>query len=211
MTRGLPTVRWREPRDVSVLLEVPPAGVFLGMDAESAPVLLPAIGPRHTRVGVVGDWRIAALLAYRLLGVGCLLTMLTDEPGRWRHLLEAAGTRGTVGRNGAAWPASRGDGSRHLLVSDLPAPPDPPAAGVPCTVVHVTEAVPPAGPFWSAVDAVLVAGRGHGLALARLLGRDDARTLDGIGPAQLGLLDRQRAVAVTAVLADAERALLIGR
>jgi len=61
--------------------------------------------------------------------------------------VEAAGTRGTVGRNGAAWPASRGDGSRHLLVSDLPAPPDPPAAGVPCTVVHVTETVPAAGPF----------------------------------------------------------------
>ena len=122
MTPGLPTVRWREPRDVSVLLEVPPAGVFLGMDAESAPVLLPAIGPRLTRVGVVGDWRIAALLAYRLLGVGCLLTTLTDDPGRWRHRLEAAGTRGTVGRSGAVWPASRADGSRHLLVSDLPAP-----------------------------------------------------------------------------------------
>ena len=85
------------------------------------------------------------------------------------------------------------------------------APELPGTVVHVTETVPAAGPFWSAVDAVLVAGRGHGLALARLLGRDDARTLDGIGPAQLGLLDRQRAVAVTAVLADAERALLIGR
>ena len=70
--------------------------------------------------------------------------------------------------------------------------------------------MPPGGPFWSAVDAVLVAGRGHGSALARLLGRD-ARTLDGIGPAQLGVLDRQHTVAVTAVLADAERALLLGR
>jgi hypothetical protein len=211
MTARLPTVRWREPQDVSVRFEVPPAGVFLGMDAGSAPVLLPAIRPGLTRVGVVGDWRIAALLAYRLLGVGCLLTTLTDDLGRWRHLLEAAGTRGTVGRTGVAWPASRADGARHLLVSDLPTPPDPPATEVPCTVVHVTETVPPAGPFWSAVDAVLVAGRGHGLSLARLLGRDDARTLDGIGPAQLGLLDRHRAAAVTAVLADAERALLIGR
>jgi hypothetical protein len=210
MIRGLPTVRWRAPRDVSVLIEVPPAGVFLGMDAESAPVLLPAIGPRLTRVGVVGDWRIAALLAYRLLGVGCLLTLATDDPGRWRHLLDAAGPRGTVGRSGAV-PASRADGSPHLLVSDLPAAPDPPSTARRCTVVHVTETVPPAGPFWSAVDAVLVAGRGHGLTLARLLGRDDARTLDGIGPAQLGLLDRQRAVAVTVVLADAERALLLGR
>ncbi len=211
MTRGLPTVRWREPRDVSAVLEVPPAGVFLGMDARSTPVLLPAIGPRLTRVGVVGDWRIAALLAYRLLGVGCLLTMVTDDPGRWRHLLDAAGTRGTVGRSGAGWPPSGGDGSPHLLVRDLPVPPDPPAIARPGTVVHVTETVPSAGPFWSAVDAVLVAGRGHGLALARLLGRDDARTLDGIGPAQLGLLDRHQAVAVTVVLADAERALLLGR
>ena len=207
---GRPTVHWREPADVSAVLDVPAAGVFLGVDARSVPVLLPAVGWRGSRIGVVGDWRIAALLAYRLLGVGCLLTVATEEPGRWRHLLDAAGSRGTVGR-GAAWPASRADGSRHLLVGDLPAPPDPPGTGVPCTVVHVTETVPAAGPFWSAVDAVLVAGRGHGLALARLLGRDDARTLDGIGPAQLGLLDRQRAVAVTAVLADAERALLIGR
>jgi len=133
---ALPTVRWREPGDVSVLLQVPPSGVFLGMDAESAPVLLPAIGPRLTRVGVVGDWRIAALLAYRLLGVGCLLTTLTDDPGRWRHLLDAAGTRGTVGRSGAAWPAVRADGCRQVLVSDLPAPPDPPGTGVPGTVVH---------------------------------------------------------------------------
>jgi len=43
------------------------------------------------------------------------------------------------------------------------------------------------------------------------VGRDDARTLDAIGPAQLGLLDRHRTVAVTAVLADPERSLLLGR
>ena len=61
------------------------------------------------------------------------------------------------------------------------------------------------------MDAVLVSGRGHGAALARLLGRDDARSLDAIGPTQLGLLDRNRAVAVTAVLADPERSLLLGR
>ena len=77
--------------------------------------------------------------------------------------------------------------------------------------MHVVEQVPPGGPYWSAVDAVLVSGRGHGAALARLLGRDDARSLDAIGPTQLGLLDRNRAVAVTAVLADPERSLLLGR
>jgi hypothetical protein len=200
-----PTVRWHEPGDVTAVLDVPAAGVFLGLDARSAPVLLPAVGPRTTRVGVVGDWRIAALLAYRLLGVGCLLTLATDEPGRWRHLLDAAGPRGTVTRSVTAWPPSTG--GAHVLVTDQETPPDP-AAG---TVVHAVNRVPAAGPYWTAVDAVLVAGTGHGAALARLLGRDDARSLDGIGPAQLGLLDRHRTVAVTAVLTDPERSLLLGR
>jgi hypothetical protein len=208
-----PTVHWREPGDVSAVLDVPAAGVFIGMDSgRSTPVLLPAVGPRVTRIGVVGDWRIAALLAYRLLGAGCLLTLATAEPGRWRHLLDAAGPRGTVARSGAGWPPPQVGGAAHLLVTDLATPPNP-AVGTrtPCTVVHVVEQVPPGGPFWPAVDAVLVSGRGHGAALARLLGRDDARALDAIGPTQLGLLDRHRAVAVTAVLADPERSLLLGR
>ena len=215
-----PTVHWREPGDVSAVLDVPAAGVFIGVDSDRSghdapdptPVLLPAVGPRVTRIGVVGDWRIAALLAYRLLGAGCLLTLATAEPGRWRHLLDAAGPRGTVVRSGAGWPPPQAGGAAHLLVTDL-ATPQNPAAGTrtPCTVVHVVEQVPPGGPYWSAVDAVLVSGRGHGAALARLLGRDDVRSLDAIGPTQLGLLDRNRAVAVTAVLADPERSLLLGR
>ena len=194
-----PTVHWREPGDVSTVLDVPAAGVFIGVDSDRSghdastphsvrggrpapdptPVLLPAVGPRVTRIGVVGDWRIAALLAYRLLGAGCLLTLATAEPGRWRHLLDAAGPRGTVVRSGAGWPPPQAGGAAHLLVTDL-ATPQNPAAGTrtPCTVVHVVEQVPPGGPYWSAVDAVLVSGRGHGAALARLLGRDDARSLD---------------------------------
>jgi hypothetical protein len=207
-----PTVHWREPGDVSAVLDVPAAGVFIGMDSDrSTPVLLPAVGPRVTRIGVVGDWRIAALLAYRLLGVGCVLTLATGDAGRWRHLLDAAGPRGTVAPSGAGWPPPP-TGAVPLLVTDLATPPNP-AAGTwtPCTVVHVVDQVPAGGPYWPAVDAVLVSGRGHGAALARLLGRDDARALDAIGPTQLGLLDRNRAVAVAAVLADPERSLLLGR
>jgi hypothetical protein len=200
--------QWREPGDVTAVLDVPRAGVFIGTDAESAPVLLPAVGPRVIRIGVVGDWRIAALLAYRLLGVGCRLTLTSREPGRWRHLLDAAGARGTAARSAEGWPPA--DGAAHLLVTDLAAA-QIVDTRTPCTVVHVVERVPAGGPYWPLVDAVLVVGRGHGAALARLLGRDDARTLDGIGPTQLGLLDRHRAVAVTAVLADPERALLLGR
>ena len=119
-----PTVHWREPGDVTAVLDVPAAGVFLGVDSDRSPVLLPAVGPRVTRIGVVGDWRIAALLAYRLLGAGCLLTMATAEPGRWRHLLDAAGSRGSVARSGAGWPPPAG-GAAHLLVTDLATPPNP--------------------------------------------------------------------------------------
>lgn len=200
-----PVLHWRKPDDVRLVLDVPAAGVFVGVDARSAPVLLPAVGPRGTRIGVVGDWRIAALLAYRLLGVDCLLTLATDEPGRWRHLLNAAGPRATVARRATGWPLA--DGAAHLLVTDQATAP----VGTSGTVVHVVERVPTGGPYWTGVDAVLVAERGHGDALARLLDRDDARTLDAIGPAQLGLLDRTRAVAVTVVLADPERSLLLGR
>ena len=92
-----------------------------------------------------------------------------------------------------------------MLVSDRPAAPDDVARDDrPCTVVHVVGAVPDAGPYWSAVDAVVVTGPGHGAALARLLGRDDAHELDGIAPAQLGLLEPHRVVAVTRVLAAGE-------
>jgi hypothetical protein len=211
-TDGLPAMRWRTSRDVAAVLDVPPAGVLVGADRFLTPVVLPAIAPRPTRLGVLGDQRIAALLAYRLLGVGCLLSVATADPARWRRLLTAAGARAVVGARTAGWPppAAAWDGP-HLLVSDLPEPPSTALGDQPlCTVVHVAQTLPAPSPFWSAIDAVVVAGRGHGGALADALGREDARELDLIGPGQLGVLDRSRAVAVTPILADAERVLLVG-
>ena len=205
-TDRLPTVRWREPRDVTAVLDIPPAGVLLGADPSSAPVVLPAIGPRVVRLGVVGDGRIAGLIAFRLLGIGCLLRIATPNPDRWRHLLGVAGARASVGPGTAAWPPPHGAGGPPVLVSDLPTAPDDVARDdrQPCTVVHIVGTVPEAGPYWSAVDAVVVTGPGHGAALARLLGREDAHELDGIAPAQLGLLEPHRVVAVTRVLAAGE-------
>lgn len=204
-TDRLPAVRWREPRDVTAVLDIPPAGVLLGTDPEGAPVVLPAVGPRVTRLGVVGDRRIAGLIAYRLLGVGCLLRIATAAPDRWRHLAGVAGGRASVGPSAAGWPPPHAAGGPPLLLSDLDAAPDHLARNDrPGTVVHVVNSVPPGGAYWSAVDAVVVTGPGHGSALARLLGRDDARALDRIGRAQLGLLDHHRAVTVTPVLAAGE-------
>ena len=75
-------------------------------------------------------------------------------------------------------------------------------------MLHVAAAVPTDSPYWSDVDGVLLAGHGYGTPLAPLLNRPDAGELDQLGPGQLGLLDRDRAVVVTPILAEAELALL---
>jgi hypothetical protein len=210
-TDALPTTRWRSVQDLRTAIHLPPAGVLVGADRLLNQVVLPALGPRPTRLGVLGDQRIAALLAYRLLGVGCLLSVATADPARWRRLLTAAGSRAVVGSRSAGWPPPTTAATEaHLLVSDLPDAPALALGDAPmCTVVHVADEAPDT-PFWKGVDAVVVAGRGHGTPLARLLDRDDARELDMLGPGQLGVLDRHRVVAVTPILADAERALLVG-
>lgn len=209
-TDALPATRWRAPEDVRIVLDVPPAGVLVGADAEMAPVVLPAIGPHPTRLGVLGDQRIAALLAYRLLGVGCLLTVTTGEPSRWRRLLAAAGSRAVVGAAASGWPPETDE--PHLLVSDLPEPPDPALGDRPqCTVVHVAATVPESSEFWRSIDGAVIAGQGHGTRLGALLGRPDAAALDTLAPGQLGVLDRHRVVAVTPILADVERDMLLAR
>jgi hypothetical protein len=211
-TEVLPATRWRDPRDVRATIDLPPAGVLIGADRQQAPVALPAIGPRPTRLGVLGDHRIATLLAYRLLGVGCRLSVATADPARWRRLLTAAGGRAAFGAGTHGWPPAPWDAAGaepQLLVTDLAVAPSPALAAQPMsTVVHVATAVPVDAPYWASVHAVVLAGGGYGTPLARLLGRADARELDRLGPGQLGLLDRDRAVVVTPILAEAELALL---
>jgi hypothetical protein len=209
-TNGLPASRWRGPRDLPLVLELPPTGVLLGADRQQAPVALPAVGPEPTRLGVLGDHRIATLLAYRLLGVGCRLTVTTTDPSRWRPLLAAAGGRAVVGPNALGWPPAGPQVTRpQLLVTDLPVAPPVALGDRPmCTVVHVAASVPTNSPFWTGVHGVVLAGRGYGTPLARLLNRPAARELDHLGPGQLGLLDRDRAVVITPILAEAELALL---
>lgn len=208
-TDALPATRWRTADDVRTTVAAPPAGVLIGADRLLNQVVLPALGPRPVRLGVLGDQRIAALLAYRLLGVGCLLAVASNDPARWRRLLRAAGARAVVGSRADEWPpASNGP---HLLVSDLPQAPDPALGDRSlCTVVHVAPRLPAGSVHWAAVDGVITAGTGHGRSLARVLRRPEAIELDAVGPGQLGVLDDSRAVAVTPILADAERMLLLG-
>jgi hypothetical protein len=207
-TETLPATRWREPAELTATVGVPRSGVLIGVDRMLNPVVLPALGPRPVRLGVLGDQRIAALLAYRLLGVGCVLTVVTAAPARWRGLLRAAGSRAVVGSRTTGW--SRRTEEPQLLVSDLPTVPD--VGDRPfSTTVHVAATVPTGSPYWSGVDGVVAAGTGHGGPLAVALDRADARELDAIGPGQLGVLTADAVAAVTPVLADPERALLLGR
>ena len=208
-TDGLPASRWRSPDDVPAVLDLPAAGLLLGADARQAAIALPALGPRPIRLGVLGDHRIATLLAYRLLGVGCRLWVASEQPERWRGLLTAAEGRARIGPDHIGWPPpSR---TPQLLVTDLPQAPPPGLGDRPmCTIVHVTPTVPAGSPYWSAVHAVVLAGQGHGTPLAELLGRPDAAGLDQLDPGQLGLLDAGRATVVTPILAEAELALLVG-
>ena len=193
-----PTVQWREPGDVTAVLEVPAAGVFLGVDARVGPVLLPAVGPRVTRIGVVGDWRIAALLAYRLLGAGCLLT-LADR--RTRPLAAPARGRrhpgdGRPQRHGVA-AAGRGCGApaRHR-----PGGPPEPAAGTGRRARSSTSSsrCRPAGrtgrrwtPCWSPGAATGGAGPVAGARRRPVTGRDRPRPARAAGPAARGGGDRR--------------------
>jgi hypothetical protein len=208
-TDVLPATRWRSPQEIRAVLDVPPAGVLIGADADLDPVVLPAIRPRPTRLGVLGDQRIAALLAYRLLGVGCLLAVATTEPARWRRLLAAAGSRAVVGSGTSGWPPQSDE--PQLLVSDLADPPDVTLGDRPlCTMVHVASTVPADSAFWRSVDGVVIAGHGHGTAVAAALERPDAAALDTLGEGELGVLDRHRVTPVTPILAEVERDMLVG-
>jgi hypothetical protein len=207
-TEALPASRWRDPRDLRLVLDLPPVGVLIGADRQQVPVALPAIGPRPTRLGVLGDHRIATLLAYRMAGVGARLTVATADPARWRPLLLAAGARAMVVANPVGWPLLSAT-EPQLLVTDLPSAPSPLLGNRPlCTVLHVAPAVPADSPYWAGVHGVVLAGRGYGSPLAHLLGRPDAIALDRLGPGQLGVLDRGRALIVTPILAEVELALL---
>ena len=55
---------------------------------------------------MLGDHRIATLLAYRLLGVGCRLTRDHGRPGPLATAAAAAGARAVVGANAAGLAAA---------------------------------------------------------------------------------------------------------
>ena len=208
-TEVLPAPAGATRESVRAVLELPPAGVLIGADRQQAPVALPAIGPRPTRLGVLGDHRIATLLAYRLLGVGCRLRVATADPGRWRRCWPRPGPGRWSARAPPSWPPTGPDADEpQLLVTDLPAAPTPGLGDRPLsTVVRIATAVPTDSPYWAAVHGVVLAGPATAPRWPAA-GPARSRRAGPAGPRPLGLLDRSRAIVVTPILAEAELALL---
>ncbi|MGH3873866.1 MAG: type VII secretion protein EccE [Pseudonocardiaceae bacterium] len=192
-------------------LDPPAAGVFLGTSRDSAPVAVTAVAARPLRLGLVGGIDVARVLACRILGAGCHLTVATARREAWRPLQALAGAqRLTVVEQRASWPPvpgqppNLGHGPQVLLV-DLPDPPPRWVGRSPwCTVVHAVARVPVDAEFWATVDEVLVGSRGHGEVLARLLGNREVVRADELGAGEIALCARRRVVLGRLLVAPSE-------
>jgi hypothetical protein len=169
-----------------MIVTVPEAGVVVGTNRDGTPVLLPAVGARPIRIGVLAFPPL--LLAFRLLGVGCEVTVLTAEPRRWVFPVPDRRLHVTAERS---WPVNRpappGSGAGpQVLISDLPVPPTRQVGDQPwCTVIHCAPRAP-AADFWAGVDAVLT--RGNGDDLAMVVGRRTVPFRPVLAPAEAPLV-----------------------
>ena len=183
--------------------------MLIGADRQQTPVALPALGPHPTRLGVLGDHRIATLLAYRLLGVGARLHRGHRRPGP----LATAADRRRVPRDGRREPgglAALSATEPQLLVTDLPhgAVADRWATdrcARCCTWrprCRPTRRTGPGCTGWCWPGAATAAR------WPTCWAAPTPAELDQLGPGQLGVLDRGRALVVTPILAEVELALL---
>ncbi|SHG12805.1 hypothetical protein SAMN05443575_1447 [Jatrophihabitans endophyticus] len=164
---------------------VPTTGIELGSDRWGGRIAYPLLDPTHsTRIGVVAQPRLAALLAVRLLAQSCDLTVVTADEQRWQRLAARAHTTPfAVSRQLRRWPPDAAAPPFALLI-DMPDPPPPGFARQPwSTVVHAASAVPHTSRWWQSAHLVLAAGDaardlavlrpGLAAALAERTGPDD--------------------------------------
>jgi hypothetical protein len=209
---GLPAVRWPGPTQVDLVADIPAAGVFLGTDRSGKPAALPILQPRPVRVGMLGAPAVSAVLAYRLLAVGCQLTVITYGTPYWANLYSKVGTgRLAIYDRPRQWPPAPAGppGSSQppqVLLLDYPTPPPHWLGEGPwCAVVHASATLPPDSEFWGAVDAMLLTSPGYAAAASWRWRHPDAALADDLRPGEIALADRDGTYPITFPLAQAER------
>src|SRR5262249_36913622 len=185
------------PRRIEVVAEIPPAGVFLGTDRAGRPAALAALQPRPVRIGMLGAPAVGTVLAYRLLAVGCQVTVITSGSPYWTNLSARINSaRLALFDRPVSWPttAAGPPGSSpgpQALILDHPSPPPRWLGGGPwCTVVHVATALPTGAEFWAGVDVMLLTSPGYAAAAAQRWRRADAALADELRPGEIALADR---------------------
>jgi hypothetical protein len=209
---ALPAVRWASPGGIDVVAEIPPAGLYLGTDRGGRPAAFAAVQPRTVRVGMLGAPAVAAVLAYRLLAVGCQVTVITLGSQYWSNLYAAINnTRLTLADRPVGWPPTPAgppgaNPGPQALILDYPTPPPRWLGEGPwCTVVHASATLPTGSEFWDGVDAMLLTSPGYSAAAAGRWRRADAGLADDLRPGEIALADRDGTRPIAFPLAPAER------
>ena len=202
--------RW-SPAQLPFQIELPPAGLVLGVDGSGMSATFPLLVPTHsTRVGVVGEAGLARLLALRLLGQSCELTVVTRRTDEWRQL--AAGvpqTPFTISQELHRWPAE-GSTPPWALLIDMDDPPPPGFVRAAwSTVVHLAPSVPHGSGWWQSAQLVLTT-RAHAREVAGLRPRLDAAALDRLTDDDVVAVDHGGATVFRPSLTRAEYDLLMG-
>jgi hypothetical protein len=205
--------RWA-PGELPFRLELAPAGLVLGLDANGMSATFPLLVPTHsTRVGIVGEAGLARLLALRLLGQSCDLTVVTHRRDEWQRL--AAGVPETpfaISHQLRRWPLE-GTPPPWALVIDMD---DPPPAGFTrapwSTVVHLAPTVPHGSGWWQSAQLVLTT-RAHARDVLALRPRLDASVIDRLTEDDVVAIDQGGMNVVRPSLSQREYSLLsdVGR
>ncbi|MPQ97022.1 hypothetical protein GB931_03595 [Modestobacter sp. I12A-02628] len=174
-------------------LEAP--GIPIGDRPDGRPLRLPLLADEQVRVAVLDLPELLRLMALRLLGAGCELTVVTADPRSWAGVQRAGGNPPVLVTPGLTrWPLE-GSVAPRALVVDMPEPPRPEFARHRwTTVVHGATRASLRSPWWLGAQ-VLLARPGSGRTVAALSPSTDAasvREIDLLSPPDFAAVVRGR-------------------
>jgi hypothetical protein len=204
----LPRRRWT-PGDLPFRLELAPAGLVLGLDAQGMSATFPLIVPTHsTRVGIVAELGLAQLLALRLLDQSCDLTVVSHRHDEWQRVAAGVPHRPVaISHQLRRWPLEDTP-PPWALVIDMDDPPPTGFTRAPwSTVVHLAPTVPHGSGWWQSAHLVLTTGA-HARDVLALRPRLDASVLDRLTEDDIVAIDLGGMQVVRPSLSQREYSLL---